>query len=146
MSLCRDGVEMQSQLLQNKDLLLTPQFPKLHPSLAQTAAGREEAGMSLHVLIKDLTLLLIHPSPFTPLLHLNSSQHHWLCLWYSNIKPKNSLLKTACWGSEGNVSFWKAQSSPSHAGLLPSGSACSREQLCHHLQSKCFNADITEGE
>lgn len=76
MSLCLDGVEMQSQLIQKKGLLLTPQFPELHPSLAQTAVGREEAGMSLHVLIKDLTLLLIHPSPLTSLLHLNSSQHH----------------------------------------------------------------------
>lgn len=53
--------------------------------------------MSLHVLIKDLTLLLIHPSPFTSLPHPNSSQHHWLCLWYLNIKPKNFFLKTACW-------------------------------------------------
>lgn len=53
--------------------------------------------MSLYVLIKDLTLLLIHPSPFTSLPHPNSSQHHWLCLclWYLNIKPKNFLLRTA---------------------------------------------------
>lgn len=126
--LCRDA-----KSLTKKDLL-TPQLPRaLFKAGTDSSREGKEAGMSLHVLIKDSSLLLIHPSPFTSLPPLNSPQHHWFCLWYLNIKPKNFLLKTVLWESKGNVSLWETPSSPSHTGLLPSGSACSREQLCHHL-------------
>lgn len=66
--LCRDAKSF------TKKDLLTPQLPRaLSKSGTDSSREGKEAGMSLHVLIKDSSLLLIHPSPFTYLPPLNSS-------------------------------------------------------------------------
>lgn len=67
--LCRDAKSLTFKL--------TPQLPRaLSKSGTDSSREGKEAGMSLHVLIKDSSFLLIHPSPFNSLPPLNSSHYH----------------------------------------------------------------------
>lgn len=105
--LCRDAKSF------TKKDLLTPQLLwALSKSRTDSSREWKKACMSLHVLIKDSSLLLIHPSPFTSLPPLNSSQYHWFCLWYLHTKRKNFLLKIVLWESKGNASLWETPSFP----------------------------------